>query len=228
MQQLAGKIVVVTGAFGQLGRAVVDEVRTQGARAALLGRHVGEAPEGSRAWAVDLTSLAETTRTFDEIARHFGRIDALANIAGGFRWQTLEGSTDLAEWTQLHAMNLQTCVNACKAALPHLLGAGSGRIVNVGAMGALKGTSGMGAYAASKAGVMRLTESLADELKLKGITVNAVLPSIIDTPANRADMPQAKQDRWVPPQEIARVIAFLLSDAASAVTGALVPVTGKT
>lgn len=226
--QLAGKIVVVTGAFGQLGRAVVDEVRAQGGRTALLGRHAGEAPEGSRAWPVDLTSFAETTRVFDEIARHFGRIDALANIAGGFRWQTLEGSADLAEWAQLHAVNLQTCVNACKSALPHLLSAGSGRIVNVGALGALKGASGMGAYAASKAGVMRFTESLADELKLKGITVNAVLPSIIDTPANRADMPQAAQDRWVPPREIARVIAFLLSDAASAVTGALVPVTGKT
>lgn len=226
--QLAGRIVVVTGAFGQLGRAVVDEVRAQGARAALLGRHAGEAPEGSRAWPVDLTSLAETTRVFDEIAQRFGRIDALANIAGGFRWQTLEASTDLGEWAQLHAMNLQTCVNACKAALPHLLDAGGGRIVNVGATGALKGASGMGAYAASKAGVMRFTESLADELKLKGVTVNAVLPSIIDTPANRADMPQAKQERWVPPQEIARVIVFLLSDAASAVTGALVPVTGKT
>jgi NAD(P)-dependent dehydrogenase (short-subunit alcohol dehydrogenase family) len=226
--QLAGKVVVVTGAFGQLGRALVDEVRTQDGRVALLGRHAGEAPEGSRAWKVDLASLAETTRAFDEIAAHFGRIDGLANVAGGFGWQTLEGSADLAEWTQLHAINLQTCVNACKAVLPHLLRAGAGRIVNVGAMGALKGASGMGAYAASKAGVMRLTESLADELKLKGITVNAVLPSIIDTPANRADMPQARQDRWVPPQEIARVMAFLLSDAASAVTGALVPVTGKT
>ena len=225
--QLAGKVVVVTGAFGQLGRAVVQEVLAQGGRAALLDVVAGQAPEGGAAWKVDLTSLADASRVLAEVAGQFGRIDALANIAGGFRWQTLEASDDLAEWTALQAMNLQTCVTACKAVLPHLKSAGAGRIVNVGATGALKGSSGMGAYAASKGGVMRFTEALADELKLQEITVNAVLPSIIDTPANRADMPKANYDRWVKPQEIARVIAFLLSDAASAVTGALVPVTGK-
>lgn len=225
---LSGKVVVVTGAFGQLGRAVVDEVRAQGARAALLDVAAGAAPPDARAWTVDLTSLADATRVFGEAAQHFGRIDALANIAGGFRWQTLEASEDLSEWSRLHAMNLQTCVTACKAVLPHLRAAGAGRIVNVGAMGALKGASGMGAYAASKGGVMRLTESLADELKLSEITVNAVLPSIIDTPQNRADMPKANFERWVKAQEIAQVIAFLMSDAAGAVTGALVPVTGKT
>lgn len=226
--QLAGKVVVVTGASGQLGRAVAQEAMAQGARAALLDVAAAQAPEGAAAWKVDLTSLADTTRVLAEVAGRFGRIDGLANIAGGFRWQTLEGSSDLAEWTALQAVNLQTCVTASKAVLPHLLRAGGGRIVNVGAMGAVKGAAGMGAYAASKAGVMRFTESLADELKLQGITVNAVLPSIIDTPANRADMPDADHERWVKPQEIARVIAFLLSDAASAVTGALVPVTGQT
>ncbi|TFZ03153.1 SDR family oxidoreductase [Ramlibacter henchirensis] len=225
---MQAKVVAVTGAFGQLGRAVVEEVRAQGARVALLDVSGGQAPEGSRAWRVDLTSLADATRTFDEIAEHFGRLDALANVAGGFRWQTLEASSDLSEWDLLHAMNVRTCVTASKAALPHLLRSGAGRIVSVGAMGAVKGASGMGAYAASKAGVMRFTEALADELKLKGVTVNAVLPSIIDTPANRAEMPQAKHDRWVPPRDIARVIAFLLSDAAASVTGALIPVTGKT
>jgi NAD(P)-dependent dehydrogenase (short-subunit alcohol dehydrogenase family) len=172
--------------------------------------------------------LADTHRVFGEIAQHFGRIDALANIAGGFRWQTLGASEDLAERGRLHAMNVQTCVTASKAALPYLDQAGGGRIVNVGATGAVKGASGMGAYAASKAGVMRFTEALADEVKLPGITVNAVLPSSIDTPANRADMLKAQHDHWVKPQDIARVIAFLMSDAASAVTGALVPVTGKT
>lgn len=226
--QLEGKVIVVTGAFGQLGRAVVDEVRAQGGRAALLDVSEGQAPEGSRAWQLDLTSLADATRVFEQVAEHFGRIDGLANIAGGFRWQTVGESRDLAEWSALHAMNLQTCVTASKAALPWLQRCGAGRVVNVGATGAVKAASGMGAYAASKAGVMRLTEALADEVKLQGITVNAVLPSIIDTPANRADMPKANHDRWVKPQDIARVIAFLLSDAAAAVTGALVPVTGKT
>jgi len=226
--QLEGKVVVVTGASGHLGRAVAEEVRAQGGRVAALDVSAAPAPEGGRAWSLDLTSLADATRVFPEIAAHFGRIDGLANVAGGFRWQTLAGSEDLSEWTALQAMNLQTCVTASRAALPWLQRAGAGRIVNVGATGAVKGASGMGAYAASKAGVMRFTEALADELKLQGITVNAVLPSIIDTPANRADLPQANHDRWVRPQEIARVIAFLLSDAASAVTGALVPVTGKT
>jgi NAD(P)-dependent dehydrogenase (short-subunit alcohol dehydrogenase family) len=226
--QLAGKVVVVTGAFGQLGRAVVEEVRHRGADVALLDVNAGHAPERTRAWRVDLTSLADTGRVFGEVAQHFGRIDALANIAGGFRWQTLEASEDLAEWQRLHAMNVMTCVTATKAALPYLLQSRAGRVVNVGAMGAVKGASGMGAYAASKAGVMRFTESLADELKLKGVTVNAVLPSIIDTPANRADMPKAAHDRWVKAEEIAGVISFLLSDAASAITGALLPVTGKT
>jgi NAD(P)-dependent dehydrogenase (short-subunit alcohol dehydrogenase family) len=193
----------------------------------MLDMATGAAPEGARAWPVDLSSLSHTMQVFDEVARHFGRIDALASIAGGFRWQTLEASLDLAEWQRLQTLNLQTCVNAAKAALPHLKRASAGRIVNVGAMGAVKGASGMGAYAASKAGVMRFTESLSDELKLQGITVNAVLPGIIDTPANRADMPQADPSLWVQPVEIARVIAFLMSDAASAVTGALIPVTGK-
>jgi NAD(P)-dependent dehydrogenase (short-subunit alcohol dehydrogenase family) len=226
--QLTGKVVVVTGAFGQLGQTLVDEVRSQGARVALLGHREGQAPEGSRAWKVELSDLKDTTRVFTEIAQHFGRIDALANVAGGFSWKTLGGSDDLAEWDELYSTNVRTCVNACKAALPWLEKSGAGRIVNVGAMGAIKGATGMGAYAASKAGVMRLTEALADELKLKDITVNAVLPSIIDTPANRADMPKADHGTWVKPQEIAKVMAFLMSDAAGAVTGALVPVTGKT
>jgi NAD(P)-dependent dehydrogenase (short-subunit alcohol dehydrogenase family) len=225
--QLTDRVVVVTGAAGQLGRAVVAEAAARGARVALLDVVEAEAPPGGRAWRVDLAALAGTTRAFDEVAVHFGQIDALANIAGGFRWQTLAASDDLAEFDSLYALNLRTCANACKAVLPHLQAAGGGRIVNVGAMGAVRAAAGMGAYAASKAGVMRLTEALADEVKLQGITVNAVLPGIIDTPQNRADMPQADVSRWVQPVEIARVIAFLLSDDAAAVTGALVPVTGK-
>jgi NAD(P)-dependent dehydrogenase (short-subunit alcohol dehydrogenase family) len=125
-------------------------------------------------------------------------------------------------------MNLKTCITATKAALPHLERQGAGRIVNIGALAANKAANGMGAYAASKAAVARFTEALADEVKLKNITVNAILPSIIDTPQNRKDMPDAEFDRWVKPQDIARVIAFLLSDASAAVTGALLPVTNKT
>ena len=114
-----------------------------------------------------------------------------------------------------------------QAALPPLLVRGSGRIVNVGAIGALKGATGMGAYAASKAGVMRFTEALADELKDRGITVNAVLPSIIDTGQNRRDMPDADVSRWVSPAQLAEVILFLLGPGAAAITGALIPVPGR-
>jgi NAD(P)-dependent dehydrogenase (short-subunit alcohol dehydrogenase family) len=164
--QLAGKVVVVTGAFGQLGRAVTREVLAQGAQVVMLDRNTGDAPQGAAAWQADLTSLPQVTDALAQAAQQFGRIDALVNVAGGFRWQTLDGSADLAEWSLLFAMNLQTCVTASKAALPHLERQGAGRIVNIGALAALKGASGMGAYAASKSGVLRFTESLADELKL--------------------------------------------------------------
>jgi len=222
------KVVVITGAFGQLGRAMTREALMQGAQCALLDVVVGDAPQGSAAWQVDLLSLPDVTRVLDEVVARFGRIDGLVNIAGGFRWQTLASSDDLQEWHKLFAMNVMTCVNASKAALPHMQRNGRGRIVNIGAMGAMKGAQGMGAYAASKSGVMRFTESLADEVKLAGITVNAVLPSIIDTPQNRTDMPDAKFDHWVKGEDIARTISFFLSDASSAVTGVLLPVTGKT
>ena len=126
----------------------------------------------------------------------------------------------------MYALNVLTALNASRSAIPHLVASGAGRIVNVGAMGALQAGAGMGAYAASKAGVHRLTEALAAEWKGK-ITVNAVLPSTIDTAANRASMPDADFAKWVRPEELANVILFLASDAASAVTGALLPVSGR-
>jgi len=156
----------------------------------------------------------------------FGGIDVLVNVAGGFRWELVEGG-QLETWDEMYAMNLRTAVVSSRAALPALLERGRGRIVNVGAGAALRATAGMGAYAASKSGVERLTEALAAELKDRGITVNAVLPGTIDTPRNRADMPDADFARWVAPEAIADVIVFLASDAARAVTGAAIPVFGR-
>jgi NAD(P)-dependent dehydrogenase (short-subunit alcohol dehydrogenase family) len=156
----------------------------------------------------------------------FGGIDALVNVAGGFRWELLRDG-EVETWDELYAINLRTAVVACKAALPALLERGRGRIINVGAGAAARAAAGMGAYAASKSGVERLTESLAAELRDRGVTVNAVLPGIIDTPRNRADMPDADFARWVAPEAIADVIVFLASDAARAVTGAAVPVFGR-
>jgi NAD(P)-dependent dehydrogenase (short-subunit alcohol dehydrogenase family) len=174
---------------------------------------------------VDLSDPGQAKKAIDAAAAHFGRLDALINIAGGFAFEAIvEG--DPKTWQRMYALNVLTALNASQSAIPHLQASNAGRIVNIGAMGALQAGSGMGAYAASKAGVHRLTEALAAEWKGK-ITVNAVLPSTIDTPANRASMPKADFGKWVTPQELADVILFLVSDAASAVTGALLPVSGR-
>jgi NAD(P)-dependent dehydrogenase (short-subunit alcohol dehydrogenase family) len=175
---------------------------------------------------VDLTSAGPASAAIAQIVAKFGRLDALLNIAGGFAWEKVEGA-GAANWERLFAMNLRTALNASQAAIPHLVASGAGRIVNVGANSAVKAAAGLGPYGASKGAVHRLTESLADELKSKGVTVNAVLPSIIDTPGNRADMPKAAFDAWVSPADLAAVMLFLASDEARAVTGALIPVTGK-
>jgi len=225
------KVIVVTGGFGALGRAVALEAAARGAKVAALD-FVADAPAdlasalGAKALltgGVDLSDPASAKAAIEGVARHFGRIDALANIAGGFIWETVGGG-DLSNWPRMYKLNVTTALNACSAALPHLVASG-GRIVNVGANAALKADTGMGAYTASKSGVHRLTETLAQEFKGK-VAVNAVLPSIIDTAANRADMPDADFSKWVAPRDLASVILFLASDAARAVTGALVPVTG--
>lgn len=223
-----GQVIVITGALGALGRVVVESAVKRGARVA----GIDHAPALTAATAerielghVDLTDAAQAKHAIDAAAAHFGKLDALVNIAGGFIFETVADG-DARTWQRMHAMNLLTALNASHAAIPHLLAAPGGRIVNVGAMGALQATSGMGPYAASKAGVHRLTEALAAEHKGK-ITVNAVLPSIIDTAANRISMPKADFSKWVTPQELAEVILFLVSDAASAVTGALIPVSGR-
>jgi NAD(P)-dependent dehydrogenase (short-subunit alcohol dehydrogenase family) len=226
--------VVVTGAFGNLGLAVARTFREQGARLALLGHTrppppvAGEFPAPHCVLGgVDLTSAASTGTAMETIRATLGGIDVLVNVAGGFRWQTLEQG-DVDGWDAMFASNLKTAVVSTKLALPQLLLSPAGRIINVGAGAAARAAgAGMGAYSASKAGVHKLTESLAQELKDRGITVNAVLPGIIDTPQNRADMPNADVARWVQPEAIAAVIAFLASDEAAAVTGALVPVYGR-
>ena len=225
---MQGDVVVITGAFGQLGSAVRRAAAERGAKLAFIdhARHCPEGPEGLILSGVDLTDAAQAKAAMDAVQAQLGGLHVLLNLAGGFRWQTLEdGEPDV--WDQLYRLNTRTTVNACRAALPHLKASGAGRIVNVGAASALKAAAGMGPYTASKAGVLKLTESLAEELKDAGVTVNAVLPSIIDTPQNRADMGETNADRWVKAEDLAAVILFLASRAARAVTGALLPVTGR-
>jgi NAD(P)-dependent dehydrogenase (short-subunit alcohol dehydrogenase family) len=175
---------------------------------------------------VDLTDPAQAIAAMDTVAERCGGLDALLNIAGGFTWEKIEGG-DPQSWPNLYRLNVQTAANASRAAMPHLRRSKAGRIVNVGSAAALKPGLGMGAYAASKSGVHALTQSLAEELKGDNVTVNAVLPSILDTPTNRADMPDANPADWVAPDDLAAVILFLASESARAVTGALVPVTGR-
>ncbi len=225
MQQ---KFVAVTGAAGALGSAVTSTLTGAGYR--VIG--IDHAPQitGGSALAlelagIDLTVPAAAQKAFDRIKAECGSLSALVNLAGGFAWETIETGS-IETWDRLFNLNLRTTLNATKAALPLLLAQG-GSIVNVGAAAAAKAAKGMGAYAASKSAVARLTESLAAELLTRGVRVNAVLPSTLDTPANRAQMPDAPFDRWVSTAALADVIVFLISDAAAAVTGALLPVTGQ-
>jgi NAD(P)-dependent dehydrogenase (short-subunit alcohol dehydrogenase family) len=198
------RIVMVTGAAGNLGRAVAAAFEGLGATVVRLGRK-------------DAVEAA--------LARH-GRVDVLCNIAGAFRMgKPLHETTD-EDWDYLFDANAKTVLHMCRAVVPSMLRNGGGKIVNVGAYAALKGAAQMGAYAASKSAVIRITETMAAELRDKNVNVNCVLPSIIDTPENRAAMPKADPRRWVAPQDLAAVIVFLASDAARAIHGAAIPVTG--
>jgi NAD(P)-dependent dehydrogenase (short-subunit alcohol dehydrogenase family) len=225
----AGKVIAVTGGFGALGSAVAAALGGFGAQVARLDHAAVPtgSPSGSLSYGgLDLADDAAAAAVVRRIVEQTGRLDALVNIAGGFHFEKLEQGS-LETWDSQYRMNLRTAVACCKAALPHLLKSGHGRIINVGALGAVKAGAGMGAYAASKAGVAKLTEALADELKDKGVTVNAVLPSTLDTARNRADMPAADFSRWVAPAAIGEIIAFLISDSGAAITGALIPVPGR-
>jgi NAD(P)-dependent dehydrogenase (short-subunit alcohol dehydrogenase family) len=223
-----GKVIIVTGASGALGRVVAETALARGARVAGLDHapsQIPATPNRIELGGIALSDAAQAKKAIDHVVAHFGALDALINIAGGFAFEAIaEG--DPRTWQHMYALNVLTALNASQAAIPHLAASSSGRIVNVGAMGALQAGAGMGPYAASKAGVHRLTEALAAEWKGK-ITVNAVLPSTIDTTANRASMPKADFTKWVTPEELANVILFLVSDQASAVTGALLPVSGR-
>lgn len=220
MKPLENKAIVVTGAMGALGREVCSVAEYQGARVIRLD--IASDSEHAESRAVDLTDLEATQGCFDEI----GSFDALVNLAGGFAMGLESWEASDEEWALMFKLNVVTMRNSVKAAVPKLLARQGGSIVNVGAYGAREGQGLMGAYCASKSVVMRLTETLGEELKEKGINVNAVLPTVIDTPANRAAMPDTDPTTWVSTGDLANVICFLSSTAARAVHGALIPVRG--
>jgi 3-oxoacyl-[acyl-carrier protein] reductase len=223
-----GKVILVTGASGALGKVVAETALARGAKVAGVDHaksQIADTSDRIELGGVDLADAVQAREAIDAVAARFGGLDVLINVAGAFSFETVaEG--DPKTWQRLYAINVLTALNASRAAIPQLVKSSAGRIVNIGAIGALQASAGMGPYAASKAGVHRLTEALAAELKGK-VTVNAVLPSTIDTPANRAAMPKADFAKWVTAEELANVILFLAGDSASAVTGALLPVSGR-
>ena len=225
--------VLITGAAGQLGAAVASAFHRRGARLVLLD-HSAEALQRSFGANpdvvlvdVDLLDRGQVaTRVGDALAR-VGRIHALCHIAGGFRMGEQVHETSAATWDFLLDLNAGSLLHIAAAVVPHLIDQGGGTVVTVGAAAALQGAAAMGAYSASKSALIRLTEAMSAELRDRGINVNCVLPSIIDTPANRSSMPEADMSRWVAPEALADVIAFLASDAARAIHGAAIPVAGR-
>jgi NAD(P)-dependent dehydrogenase (short-subunit alcohol dehydrogenase family) len=218
--------VIVTGGFGVLGQAVAQAFAAAGDKVARIdfAAQAHTPLDGSLdIGGVDLTDAASTADAVAQVVAQNGGVDVLVNVAGGFTWETLEGGA-IATFSKMHAMNLLTNATITQIALPELKKSAAGRIVSVGAGGAVKAGMGMGAYAASKSGVHRLTEALAEELAGTSVTANAILPSIIDTPTNRADMPDADTATSVTPEAVAKVILLLASQDAGAISGALIPV----
>ncbi|TDU28363.1 short-subunit dehydrogenase [Panacagrimonas perspica] len=224
------RTVVITGAAGVLGRAVAqafkddDLVLVDLERAALEKAH---GPDGARRQlvALDLLDAAATAVALSSRVAGASRL-VLCNVAGGFTMGTPVHETADEIWTRMLDLNVNTLVHASRAVVPRMLETGFGKIVNVAAASAVSGKAQMGAYVAAKSGVARITETLSQELRGKGINVNAVAPSIIDTPANRAAMPDADPTQWVSAQDLANVIRFLASDEAGAVHGVVMPVVG--
>ena len=223
--------VLLTGAAGNLGRATARIFAERGAnlvlidhrRESLAAAFGAEGPNRMFAPA-ELLDRPQVEGIVRAAIGRFQRVDALCNITGGFRMGTPVHETSDEDWDFLFDVNVRTLLNCVRAVVPHMIERGGGKIVNVGAAAAQKGVAMMGAYVAAKSAVIRITEAMAAELREKNINVNCVLPTVIDTPQNRAAMPGADPARWVAPDALAKIIAFLASDDARAIHGAAVPV----
>jgi NAD(P)-dependent dehydrogenase (short-subunit alcohol dehydrogenase family) len=230
-------VSLITGAMGNLGLTTARAFIAAGHRMVLVDRspdrlHASFAdlvgsPDHLLVGGVDLADAAALDKLIETTLARFGRVDALVHTVGGWRGGRAVHETDLTDWDFLFNINLRTTLLCCRAVVPPMLKQQRGRIVTVASRDGLAGTAGYAAYSASKSAVLRLTESLADELKASNINVNCVLPSTLDTPQNRAAMPEADFSRWVEPAAVADVILFLVSDAARAIHGATIPVFGK-
>jgi NAD(P)-dependent dehydrogenase (short-subunit alcohol dehydrogenase family) len=234
---LKSKVAIITGAVGNLGAVTARLFKNQGAKTVLVDRSqdrvteafktFGDSPDHFLAGGIDLSDPASLSKLMEQTVERFGRVDILVNTVGGYRGGKPVHETDLADWDFLFGINLRTTLLCCKTVIPHMLKQSSGKIINVASRDALAGSAGYAAYSASKSAVLRLTESLAAELKVSNINVNAIMPGTIDTPQNRTAVPNGDYSKWVPPKAIAEVIAFLASDASRAINGAAIPVYGK-
>jgi NAD(P)-dependent dehydrogenase (short-subunit alcohol dehydrogenase family) len=230
-------VILITGASGNLGVAAAHAFQNAGARTVLVDRSpnrlreifvsIAQSPEHLLAGGVDLAEPRSLSKLMDDSLSQFGRIDALIHTVGGWRGGKPVHETDVADWDFLLNVNLRTTLLCCRAVIPQMLKQGRGKIINIASRDGLKGTANYAAYSVSKSAVLRLTESLAEELKASNIHVNCILPSTIDTPQNRASQPGADFSKWVEPSAIADVILFLVSDASRAINGAAIPVYGN-
>jgi NAD(P)-dependent dehydrogenase (short-subunit alcohol dehydrogenase family) len=226
---LKDRVVVITGAAGNLGAACGTVFAAEGARCALLDRAAEFAhPAGALALGgIDFLDQAAVTKARASVAAKLGRIDALVHTVGGYAGGTETTAADDAEWDRMLALNLRTTVNAIRAFVPPMAAQKFGRVVAIGARGALAAFARHAAYTASKAALLRTIEALAAELRDSGVTANTILLSTLDTPQNRAAMPKSDFAKWVPPEQAARTIAFLVSDAGGEISGAAIPVYGR-
>lgn len=234
---LMNNVVIITGSVGNLGLATARACQAAGAKTVLVDRSndrlrenypdLVDSPNHLFAGGVDLMNPESLGRMVQSASEQFGRIDALVNTVGGYRGGRPVHETDLSDWDFLFGVNLRTTLLCCRAVIPQMLRQQRGKIVNVASRDGLTGTAGYSAYSASKSAVLRLSESMAAELKEAGINVNCVMPGTIDTPQNRKAVPNGDFSKWVEPEAIADVILFLISDAARAINGAAVPVYGK-
>lgn len=234
--ELNGKVVLITGPAGNLGSSVVDRFFTKGASLVLLDYRedrlnniypqLGNSPDHLLISAIDLTDYSLVESAVTKAIDQFGRIDILIHTAGGFRMGEKVHEISEESWDQLMDLNVRTLLNISKAVIPHMISKNAGKIVTIGARPSLSGKAKMGSYSVAKTAVLRLTESMSAELKSQGINVNCVLPGTIDTPGNRKAMPDADTSKWVSPDSLAEVIAFLSSEAAKDIHGAAIPVYG--
>src|SRR5438552_7518455 len=233
---LQNKITIITGAVGNLGTATARLCQQSGAKMVLVDRSpdrvreafndIADSPNHLLAGGVDLSDATSLGKLIEQILGKFGRVDALVNTVGGYRGGKPVHEADLADWDFLFNVNVRTTLLCCRAVIPQMLRQGRGTIINVASRDGLSGSAGYAAYSASKSAVLRLTESLASEVKASDININCIMPGTIDTPQNRAAVPNGDFSKWVEPSAIADVVLFLASDASRAINGAALPVYG--